>query len=124
LDVRHIECRKPLPGGAALHYLYEPCRIRPLEPAFQRCEIRPQLADLDLLELTAHTIKGPLVFSARGKKGNREINLTVPDNCAGELVVRREEALKLEPAVGVTTPGHRRYQLPSGRSTTVQLEYT
>jgi alpha-L-rhamnosidase len=98
--------------------------IQPLEPGFQRREIRPQLAHLDLLERTAHTIRGPLVFSARGKKGNREINLTVPDNCAGELVVRREEALRLEPAVGVTTPGHRRYQLPSGKSTTVQLKFT
>jgi hypothetical protein len=98
--------------------------IRPLEPGFQRCEIRPQLADLDLLELTAHTIKGPLVFSARGKKGNREITLTIPDNCAGELVVRREEALRLEPAAGVAPPGHRRYQLPSGKSITVQLKFT
>ena len=98
--------------------------IKPLEPGFQRCEIRPQLADLDLLELTAHTVKGPLMFSARGKKGNREITLTIPAGCSGELVVCREEALKLPPAAGITPAGHHRYQLPSGKSITVNLKYT
>ena len=98
--------------------------IRPLEPGFQRCEIHPQLADLDLLELTAFTVKGPITFSARGKKGDRQITLMLPDYCAAELVVRREEALDLEPAAGATPPGHRRYRLPSGKSTTVQLKYT
>ena len=98
--------------------------IQPIEPGFQRCEIRPQPANLDLLELTAYTIKGPLVFSARGKKGERDITLAIPDNCTGELVVRREEALKLEPAEGLNPSGHRRYRLPSGRSTTVHLKYT
>ena len=33
--------------------------IKPLAPGFGRCEIRPQLADLDLLELTANTVKRP-----------------------------------------------------------------
>ena len=98
--------------------------IKPLEPGFRRCEVWPQLADLDLLELTAHTIKGPLIFSARGKKGKREITLTIPDNCAGELVVPRDEALKLPSASGVAPSGHRRYQLPSGKITTVDLKYT
>jgi hypothetical protein len=32
--------------------------IQPLAPGFRRCEIRPQLADLKLLELTVHTVQG------------------------------------------------------------------
>ncbi len=39
--------------------------IRPIEPGFARCEIRPQLADLDFLELTAFTVKGPLGIPCR-----------------------------------------------------------
>ena len=32
--------------------------IQPLAPGFRRCGIRPQLADLELLELTVHTVQG------------------------------------------------------------------
>ena len=33
--------------------------IRPLSPGFSRFEIRPQLADLEQLDLVAHTVRGP-----------------------------------------------------------------
>ncbi len=98
--------------------------IRPLEPGFKRCEIRPQLADLETLELTAYTVKGPIDFSARGKKGTREVTVKLPDGCAGELVVPREEALNLPPARGTVPGGHRRYRLPAGGTSTVRLKYS
>ena len=43
--------------------------IRPLEPGFRRVEIRPQLADLEELELTAFTVRGPIHFLSKGKRG-------------------------------------------------------
>jgi len=98
--------------------------IRPLEPGFKRCEIRPQLADLETLELTAYTVKGPIDFSARGKKGTREVTVKLPDGCAGELVVPRKEALNLPPARGTVPGGHRRYRLPAGGTSTVRLKYS
>ncbi len=47
--------------------------IRPLAPGFKRVEIRPQLADLADLELTAHTVVGPIVFKATGTPGDRNL---------------------------------------------------
>ena len=93
--------------------------IRPLDPGFARCEIRPQLADLDFLELTAFTVKGPLAFRGRGKLGNREVTVSLPDGCAGELLVPREETLDLEPLPSAGSGGLRRYKLP--KSGTVRL---
>ena len=98
--------------------------IRPLEPGFARCEIRPQLADLDLLELTAFTVKGPLTFQCRGKLGGRELSLALPEHCAGELLVHREEKLDLEPLASSGFEGLRRYRLPPGKSVTVRLLFT
>ena len=52
--------------------------IRPLEPGFRRCEIRPQPADLELLEVTTYTPLGPLTLQTRGKAGARELTLDLP----------------------------------------------
>jgi hypothetical protein len=97
--------------------------IRPLVPGFKRCEIRPQPADLELLELTAWTVQGPVTFGSRGKIGDRELRLSLPNGCDGVLVVRGEESINLPPATGSAPAGHKRYQLPSG-ATTLRLRFT
>ncbi len=93
--------------------------IRPLEPGFARCEIRPQPVDLELLELTAHTPLGRLRFSSRGNRGNREIVIDVPENCRAELVAGVQERLPLAPGQDPAPPGCGRWRLPEGRSTLV-----
>jgi hypothetical protein len=99
--------------------------VRPLLPGFKRCEIRPQPGPLELLELTVHTVRGPIEFSSRGKLGNRELRLALPHGCEGELVVDQRESLILEPASGrAPVSGHQHYRLFPGRSTTVQLKFT
>ncbi len=98
--------------------------IRPLAPGFSRVEIRPQLADLDQLELTAHTVQGPLRFSARGKRGDREVTVELPPNCEGELVLRRDEKADLERASGRAPADHLRYRLPTGTRAKVNLKWT
>jgi len=99
--------------------------IQPLTPGFRRCEIRPQLADLELLELTVHTVQGRIEFSSRGKIGSRELTLALPSGCEGELVVSSKEALKLETSAGLTTPsGLMRYRMAAGKTTTVHLQFT
>ncbi len=97
--------------------------IRPLEPGFSRCEIRPQLADLDLLELTAFTVKGPLSFQCRGKLGERELSLAVPEHCAAELLVHKDEKLELAPLASAPD-GLRRYRLPQGKPVKIHLRFT
>jgi alpha-L-rhamnosidase len=90
--------------------------IRPLAPGFRRVEIRPQLADLPDLELTAYTVLGPIRFRAQGGPGDRELRLALPAACVGELVLRREEQVDLAPVAGPAPPGHLRYALPPGRT--------
>lgn len=97
--------------------------IRPLEPGFTHLEIRPQPADLEFLELTAWTVQGPIGFNSRGNLGDREISLALPAGCAGELVVRREEALRLEALADSIPAGLARYRLPTG-ATTAHLKFT
>jgi len=99
--------------------------IRPLQPGFKRCEIRPQPADLELLELTVHTTRGPIGFSSRGKLGQRELRLALPLECEGELVVDRREILALEPSpAGAAVDSLRRYRLTPGETTLLDLRFT
>ena len=99
--------------------------IKPLVPGFARCEIRPQVADLELLELTVHTVRGPIEFSSRGKLGSRELTLALPPGCEGELVVNKSETLTLEPMAGaVSSSGLARYHLPAGKTASMRLKFT
>jgi hypothetical protein len=95
--------------------------IRPLEPGFARVELRPQLADLEDLELITHTVRGPLYFHARGKPGDRELTVELPAKCEGELVLRREEKVVLRQISGRVPSGHVRYRLPAGTTTALRL---
>jgi hypothetical protein len=61
--------------------------IRPLAPGFGRVEIRPQLADLESLNLVARTVRGDIVFSCDGKPGARTLKLTLPKDCSGVLAL-------------------------------------
>lgn len=97
--------------------------IRPLLPGFKRVEIRPQPADLEHLELTAWTILGAVNFRSRGKLGDRELSLSLPGGCSGELVVNRRETLNLHPATGSIPAGSQRYELSPG-TTTLHLKFT
>ena len=97
--------------------------IRPLEPGFSRCEIRPQLADLARLELTTFTPLGALGFESRGRMGARTLRLELPPGCTGELVVSSQESLTLPGLDGAAPPGCRRYRLAAG-TTTVELKAT
>jgi alpha-L-rhamnosidase len=98
--------------------------IRPLLPGYQRVEVRPQLADLEHLELVTYTPRGPLHFSSKGRLGNREIAIELPPGTQGELVVSREENMSLQPATGEAPAGHLRYILPAGRRTELRLQFS
>jgi alpha-L-rhamnosidase len=99
--------------------------IRPLDPGFGRCEVRPQPANLELLELTVHSVRGPIEFSSRGRFGNRGVSVGLPAGCEGELVVDRRERLNLEPvAAGASSQGLARYRMAGGKSTSVTLKFT
>jgi hypothetical protein len=98
--------------------------LRPLAPGFKRAELRPQLADLQQLELTAYTHAGPIEFNAQGAKGDRELTIRLPAGCEGELVLDRQERVALTSIQGTTPAGHLRYQLPAGATTRLKLAFT
>ncbi len=95
--------------------------IRPLDPGCGRIEVRPQLADLEQLELVSHLGKGPVAFSARGKLGARTITVDLPPGCTGELVAHREEKLTLDAIGGAAPANHLRYRLRAGRRSVFTL---
>jgi phage tail protein X len=97
--------------------------IRPLLPGFKRVELRPQLADLEQLDLTAHTVQGPIRFRARGRAGDREVTIELPNSCEGEVILRREESVGLVRVPGLVPSGHLRYRLASGPVTNLRLKF-
>jgi alpha-L-rhamnosidase len=97
--------------------------LKPLSPGFQRYEVRPQLADLADLDLTAFTVLGPLSLRAQGPRGKREVILRLPQGGHGELVVPRDEEIELPTAPGLAPAGHRRFRLPPGWDVTLRLRH-
>lgn len=97
--------------------------IRPLEPGFGRCEIRPQLADLRELSLTARTIRGPVEFASKGVKGDREITVSLPPRMEGELLLPEAERVAFEP-ISPPVAGHHRFRLPAGKAVKLHLQHT
>lgn len=98
--------------------------VRPLEPGFARCEIRPQLADLTELELVTHTPRGPIHFASTGNRGDRTVALETPASCQTELVVHRAEQLDLLAVEAPARSGSVRYLVPAGRRIELRLRHT
>ncbi len=94
--------------------------IQPLEAGFRRCEVRPQLGDLESLELTVQTVRGALTFAAKGPRGNRVLTLALPPGCSGELVVPSQEKVAWNP-LPESAPGLSRYQIPGSGPTTLRI---
>jgi hypothetical protein len=97
--------------------------LSPLAPAFKRVEIRPQPADLESIALTAHTVQGPIRFLCEGRLGSRQLDLQLPPNCEGELVLPAGEDVAL-PVAGRGEPGLVRYRLGAGSAVNLRLMKT
>ena len=95
--------------------------FKPLEPGFKRFELRPQLADLPDLDVTAFTVIGPIALHARGMKGQRDLVLQLPPSGQGELLLPQGEAVDLPAASAPAPTGHQRLKLPSGGQVTLHL---
>jgi hypothetical protein len=98
--------------------------IRPLAPGFARCEVRPQLGDLERVELTYYTPHGPIDFRSDGGLGNRDIVLTVPSGIESELVVREGEKIDLKVVSSKEEKGWVRYRLAAGKEQVLHLSHS
>jgi hypothetical protein len=88
--------------------------IRATAPGFPRCEIRPQLCDMGSLELTAHTVRGPIQFSAEPAGKGHSISITVPQTCQAELLLPSSAKVDLPELAPDHQLNLRRFRLKSG----------
>jgi hypothetical protein len=95
--------------------------ITPTAPGFAQCRVRPQLADLESLELVVPTVRGEIGFSATGRTGSRTIRISVPDTIHATLMVDAAEKLPLKRSPHIRSTGHAYYLLPPGKTTEVLL---
>jgi hypothetical protein len=107
---------------APLFHLYMSIAgINPIAPGFARCLVRPQLADLESLELVVPTVRGEISFAASGRAGNRRIRLSIPDSIEATLMVDAAEKLPLKRSTQIRSTGHAYYRLPAGTATEILL---
>jgi len=97
--------------------------IRPISPGFKTYELRPQLADLPDLELTAFTAQGPVSMHSEGKLGDREVVFGLPAGAKGELILPEAESVGLPLMNTSAPPGHCRFKLPPGGAVTLRLKH-
>jgi len=98
--------------------------LKPLEPAYREFELRPQLGDLEGVDVTIHTIKGPVHFTSSGPKGRRTIRFTTPPDCEGRLVLDDRENVELPAAQGETRAGVKSYGLRGNKEYAFVLRHT
>jgi hypothetical protein len=91
--------------------------IRPAAPGFERVWVRPQLGDLPALELTVHTVRGPIGFRAEPAGGGHRVWLTLPEACPGELLLPEGVPAAVTPIGLERSLGLARYALPPGETT-------
>ncbi len=88
--------------------------IRPVEPGFARCRIRPQLGDLKELRLTAHTVRGPIEFAAVADGGGHRVNIRLPEGLPAELVTPAASRVPLKAETGGVAGAARLFRLAPG----------
>jgi len=95
--------------------------LQPLEPGFSRVLVRPQPGELEEVELTGHTVRGPIRFRSEGRRGDRRIALELPEGVAGILELPASESIEL-PLMQGAPAGRRWYRLPEGKEAQLQLK--
>jgi alpha-L-rhamnosidase len=61
--------------------------LKATAPGFKRFELRPQLADLPDLDITAHSVRGAFRFVSRHMGDHHAVDFASPDGCEGELLL-------------------------------------
>jgi hypothetical protein len=91
--------------------------IRPRAPGFAKVEIRPQLGDLQELELVCHTPRGAVTFRAATQEEGHRAWVTLPADCPGELVLPVTEGRGVALTPADRALGLERFALPAGETT-------
>jgi hypothetical protein len=98
--------------------------IRPTEPGFTRCRIRPQLGDLGRIDITAYTVRGPIGFVAEPDGAGHRVALSLPSGCAGELLLPDGAETGLPLIEELSPAGFRAFRLNPGQTHQFRLRTT
>ena len=96
--------------------------LHPLEPGFTKVLIRPQPAELEEIDLIAHTVRGPIHFATKGNAGNRRLSLRLPESMQGFLALPVGEEIDLKPVEMELDKSLAYYQLPAGKDIVLNLK--
>jgi hypothetical protein len=91
--------------------------IRPGAPGFAKAEIRPQLGDLERVELVCHTPRGPISFRAEAQEEGHRAWLSLPAECPGELLLPVTAGRGVALTATDRALGLERFALPAGETT-------
>lgn len=89
--------------------------IRATTPGFADCQIRPQLADVNSLNLTYYTVRGSIKFAAQRKPEGLRMTISIPQDCNSELLLPKEQSTTLTELLPNHPLGLKRFKLPSGQ---------
>ncbi|MCX5771485.1 MAG: alpha-L-rhamnosidase, partial [Candidatus Hydrogenedentes bacterium] len=92
--------------------------IRPAAPGFSKCTVRPQLQGLGKLELTFHTVRGPIEFNAEPENNGHRVSVSLPPGCEAELLLSPQAKADLAPITPDHPLGLKRYRLQPGVTNT------
>jgi alpha-L-rhamnosidase len=91
--------------------------IRPGAPGFAKAEIRPQLGDLEKVELVYHTPRGPISFRATAQEEGHRASVSLPAGCPGELRLPVTAGRGVAVTAADRALGLERFALPAGETT-------
>ena len=85
--------------------------IQPRTAGWEEIEIRPQLCDLEEVELTVPTVKGDIWFHSKGLPGARILTLLLPAGTSGWLMLDERESPQ-------------QHRLMGGQSFSIKLKFS
>lgn len=97
--------------------------ISSLTPGTEWIRICPQPADLSYVEFDVQTAKGAVHFFSKGKKGQRTLKLTLPEETNAELWLDGREKVRL-PLIRTEPGGIKVYRLSGKQEYKLNLNYT
>jgi hypothetical protein len=97
-------------------------RLSP-NPGFEKCVISPQPGDLEELSLLAHTVKGTIEFEMTGKKLDRTIVISIPNDMDCEIILNQREEIKLSAGSEIVKNGQKAYKLEASQKVKLHLKY-
>jgi alpha-L-rhamnosidase len=96
--------------------------LRPTSPGYASFVIAPQLGDLKQIACLAHTVRGPIRFSARQAGSGHELTIETPPETQAELILDEQENVSLLASRQQAPSGCRSYCLPAGEKVTLRLK--